>query len=255
MRWGLGALVLWSLIFFPLADTRSVPLVLLSLAGMLFIQGAYIGPQPAVFSELFPTAVRYSGASLSLTLGTLLGGAIAPIVATTLFEMTGTSTSRDGLHHGRLGDLLAVLARASGNLPRQPSDAGTEPPAVPRELPPLPRRRRGVPRRTLVPRHHPPGPDADPGRELRRARRLRCVHDRFAAARAVPLRGGVRAPRRGDAAQRPDRRGSVAGLDAEGRGDAARPRLLRQAGPRPGNVPGAAPDPVFQRGVGAAASR
>ena len=91
LRWGLGALVLWSLIFFPLADTRSVPLVLLSLAGMLFIQGAYIGPQPAVFSELFPTAVRYSGASLSLTLGTLLGGAIAPIVATTLFEMTGTS--------------------------------------------------------------------------------------------------------------------------------------------------------------------
>ena len=91
LRWGLGALVLWSLVFFPLADTGSVPLVLLSLAGMLFIQGAYIGPQPAVFSELFPTAVRYSGASLSLTLGTLLGGAIAPIVATTLFEMTGTS--------------------------------------------------------------------------------------------------------------------------------------------------------------------
>ena len=92
LRWGLGALVLWSLVFFPLADTGSVPLVLLSLAGMLFIQGAYIGPQPAVFSELFPTAVRYSGASLSLTLGTLLGGAIAPIVATTLFETTGTSS-------------------------------------------------------------------------------------------------------------------------------------------------------------------
>ena len=92
LRWGLGGLVLWSLIFFPLADTGSVPLVLLSLTGMLFIQGAYIGPQPAVFSELFPTAVRYSGASLSLTLGTLLGGAIAPIVATALFGMTGTSS-------------------------------------------------------------------------------------------------------------------------------------------------------------------
>ena len=92
LRWGLGALVPWSLIFFPLADTGSVPLVLLSLAGMLFIQGAYIGPQPAVFSELFPTAVRYSGASLSLTLGTLLGGAIAPVVATALFGMTGTSS-------------------------------------------------------------------------------------------------------------------------------------------------------------------
>ena len=55
MRWGLGLLVLWSLVFFPLADTGSVPLIALSLSGMLVIQGAYIGPQPAVFSELFPT--------------------------------------------------------------------------------------------------------------------------------------------------------------------------------------------------------
>jgi MFS family permease len=91
LRWGLGALALWSMIFFPLADTKSVPLALLAMAGMLFIQGAYIGPQPAVFSELFPTEVRYSGASLSLTLATLLSGAIAPTVATTLFSMTGTS--------------------------------------------------------------------------------------------------------------------------------------------------------------------
>ena len=91
MRWGLGLLVLWSLVFFPLADTKSVPLIALSLAGMLVIQGAYIGPQPAVFSELFPTTLRYSGASLSLTLGTLLGGAIAPSVATALFGLTGTS--------------------------------------------------------------------------------------------------------------------------------------------------------------------
>jgi hypothetical protein len=78
-------------VFFPLADTKSVPLIALSLAGMLVIQGAYIGPQPAVFSELFPTTLRYSGASLSLTLGTLLGGAVAPSVATALFGLTGTS--------------------------------------------------------------------------------------------------------------------------------------------------------------------
>jgi metabolite-proton symporter len=90
-QWGLGLLVAWSFVFFPLADTRSVPLTALSLVGILAIQGAYIGPQPAVFSELFPTALRYSGASLSLTLGTLLGGAIAPSVATALFGLTGTS--------------------------------------------------------------------------------------------------------------------------------------------------------------------
>ena len=92
MRWGNGALVLWSLIFFPLADTGSVALAALALCGILVIQGAYIGPQPAVFSELFPTATRYSGASLSLTLGTVLGGALSPAIAAALFSTTGNST-------------------------------------------------------------------------------------------------------------------------------------------------------------------
>jgi metabolite-proton symporter len=92
MRWGNGALVVWSLIFFPLADTRSIPLAALALCGILVIQGAYIGPQPAVFSELFPTATRYSGVSLSLTLGTILGGALSPAIAAALFGTTGDST-------------------------------------------------------------------------------------------------------------------------------------------------------------------
>ena len=91
MQWGCGGLTLWSLVFFPLVDTGSVPLVALAVTGILVMQGAYIGPQPAVFSELFPTATRYSGASLSLTLGTVLGGAVAPAIATALFNATGTS--------------------------------------------------------------------------------------------------------------------------------------------------------------------
>ena len=91
MQWGCGALTVWSLVFFPLADTGSVPLVALALSGILVLQGAYIGPQPAVFSELFPTATRYSGVSLSLTLGTILGGAVAPALATALFDASGSS--------------------------------------------------------------------------------------------------------------------------------------------------------------------
>jgi MFS family permease len=91
MLWGCGALIFWSALFFPLIDTKSVPLAALAVCGMLVIQGAYVGPQAAVFSELFPTAVRYSGASLSITLGTLLGGAIAPFLATALFSTTGNS--------------------------------------------------------------------------------------------------------------------------------------------------------------------
>src|SRR5215471_1367717 len=91
MQWGSGVLVLWSLVFFPLIDTKSVPLAALSICGMLLVQGAYIGPQAAVFSELFPANLRYSGASLSLTLGTIFGGAIAPFIATALYGATGNS--------------------------------------------------------------------------------------------------------------------------------------------------------------------
>jgi hypothetical protein len=58
---------------------------------MLVVQGMYIGPQAAVFAELFPSAFRYSGASLSITLGTLLGGAITPVVAAALYSAFGSS--------------------------------------------------------------------------------------------------------------------------------------------------------------------
>jgi MFS family permease len=91
MTSGLAALGLWSLVFFPLIDTRSVPLVALAVTGMMVLQGPYIGSQPAAFSELFPATVRYSGASLSITIGIILGGALAPIIATTLFDLTGSS--------------------------------------------------------------------------------------------------------------------------------------------------------------------
>lgn len=91
MGWGCAALVAWSLVFFPLADTGSVPLIALSIVVMMTLQGAYLGPQPAVFAELFDTSVRYSGASLSLQLGTILGGGLVPFVATALHGVWGSS--------------------------------------------------------------------------------------------------------------------------------------------------------------------
>lgn len=91
MAWGCAGLVVWSAVFFPLADTKSIPLITLSLFGSMALQGAYIGPQPAVFSELFKTDVRYSGASVSLQLGTILGGALVPFIATALYAAVGAS--------------------------------------------------------------------------------------------------------------------------------------------------------------------
>jgi MFS family permease len=91
VRWGCGVLAVWSLLFFPLIDTKSVALAAVALGGMLVIQGAYVGPQAAVFAELFPATVRYSGASLALTLATICGGAVAPFIATALYSVTNNS--------------------------------------------------------------------------------------------------------------------------------------------------------------------
>jgi len=91
MRWSCGILIVASLIFFPLVDTKSVLLAAIAVCFMLVVQGMYIGPQAAVFAELFPSSFRYSGASLSITLGTLLGGAITPFVATALYSEFGSS--------------------------------------------------------------------------------------------------------------------------------------------------------------------
>jgi hypothetical protein len=72
---------------------------------MLVLQGAYIGTQPAVFAALFPTEIRYSGASLSNTLGTILGGAPAPFIAAALYNATGNSNA--------VGLYITVLAAVS----------------------------------------------------------------------------------------------------------------------------------------------
>jgi hypothetical protein len=81
--YGTAAAVVFSPQFFPQVS---------SLAGVLAsFAGIYIGPQAAAFAELFPPAVRYSGASLSITIGTVIGGAIAPFVATALYRTTCNS--------------------------------------------------------------------------------------------------------------------------------------------------------------------
>jgi metabolite-proton symporter len=108
MLWGNAALVVWAALFFPLIDTGSVPGVAIALCGMLIIQGAYIGTQPAVFAELFPAAVRYSGTSLANTLGTIVGGAPAPLIAAALYEATGSS-----LAIGAYGTAVAIVSLLS----------------------------------------------------------------------------------------------------------------------------------------------
>lgn len=81
---GAALLGVWAFVIFPLIDTGSFALICLSLCGGQLFVGMMYGPQAAFLSELFSTHVRYSGASLGYQFGAILGGAMAPIIATAL---------------------------------------------------------------------------------------------------------------------------------------------------------------------------
>lgn len=82
---------LWSFAFFPLLETGTVVGVGVAIAvGLCFIAMMY-GPQAALFAELFPTELRYSGATLGYQVGVLIGGGFAPMIATALFAYFASS--------------------------------------------------------------------------------------------------------------------------------------------------------------------
>jgi metabolite-proton symporter len=98
-RWGrrppfiLGAILtgLFAFAFFPLMETGTAWAVALAITLELALISLMYGPQAALFAELFPVEVRYSGASLGYQLGSVIGGGLAPIVATALYARFHTT--------------------------------------------------------------------------------------------------------------------------------------------------------------------
>lgn len=87
------ALLVYAIFFFTLIDTASVPVMVVAMIIMGFILGYTVGPQSALFAELFPAHLRYSGATLGYQVGAILGGGIAPLMATWLFAEFGSSNA------------------------------------------------------------------------------------------------------------------------------------------------------------------
>ena len=55
----------------------------------LSLMGMTYGPIGTVLSELFPTAVRYTGSSLTFNLAGIFGASLAPYIATWLAQRYG----------------------------------------------------------------------------------------------------------------------------------------------------------------------
>jgi metabolite-proton symporter len=93
---GAIALGVWSFPFFFLLDTANVGLMILAVAGLSVGLGLTYAPQAAAYAEMFPVAIRYSGASLAYSIGAVLGGGFAPLIAAWLVRETGTSLAVSG---------------------------------------------------------------------------------------------------------------------------------------------------------------
>ncbi|HVY85164.1 MAG TPA: MFS transporter [Caulobacterales bacterium] len=83
----LGALLAggWVFVMFPLIESGTLLNITIAIAVEMGLLSMMYGPQAALFAELFPVDVRYSGASLGYQIGSVVGGGLAPIIATALF--------------------------------------------------------------------------------------------------------------------------------------------------------------------------
>ena len=72
------------LVFPPLLGSGNPVLVMIYLLIGLSLMGLTFGPMGALLPELFPTEVRYTGASFSYNVSSILGASVAPYIATWL---------------------------------------------------------------------------------------------------------------------------------------------------------------------------
>jgi len=77
-------IIVFALVFPSILASGSQWLVMLFLTLGLTIMGLTFGPMGALLPELFPTEVRYTGASFSYNLASILGASVAPYIATWL---------------------------------------------------------------------------------------------------------------------------------------------------------------------------
>ncbi len=104
------AAMLFGLTFGPLFSGRDVTTAAVFLSLGLAVMGCTYGALGSALAELFPTAVRYTGASLTFNLAGILGGSLAPYIATDLAVRYGVAYVGYYLSAAAVVTLAAQLA-------------------------------------------------------------------------------------------------------------------------------------------------
>jgi MFS family permease len=76
---------IWAFALFPLIDTRSFVAITVAICVGQVSNSVTYGPLAALFAELFETRVRYCAVSLAYQLSSIIGGGLAPLIATALY--------------------------------------------------------------------------------------------------------------------------------------------------------------------------
>ncbi|WP_410013031.1 MFS transporter [Sodalis sp. C49] len=94
-------IILFALVFPSMLGSGNIWLVMAFLLCGFTVMGLTFGPMGALLPELFPTEVRYTGASFSYNVSSIIGASVAPYIATWL-------TANYGLFY--VGIYLASMA-------------------------------------------------------------------------------------------------------------------------------------------------
>jgi len=103
-------IALFGFLIAPLFVTDQVWSVLMFSVLGFWLMGFTYGPLGTALAEIFPTAVRYTGASLTFNLGGIVGASLAPYIATWLATHYGLAHVGYYLSAASVLTILALLA-------------------------------------------------------------------------------------------------------------------------------------------------
>jgi metabolite-proton symporter len=116
--WVSFAILIFGLAFAPLFGSGSVGGMLFFMALGFSLMGLIYGPLGTTLSELFPTSVRYTGASLTFNLAGIFGASLAPYIAMWLATNHGLKSV------GWYLSAAALISLGAFRLTRETKDEG-----------------------------------------------------------------------------------------------------------------------------------